>query len=89
MVFPERPDFADVAELNTRDSGFYAVPLTDESVAEALWEVDRYPALRSQWISQPLWSTVSFGVVHSPTRDPDTFDARQMAAYLDYRARNG
>lgn len=89
MVFQDRPDFAEVAELNTQSSGYYALPLTDEAVHEALWEIERYPALLSMWTSSPLWSVVSLGAEHPPSRDPDTFDAKQLAAYLDYRARYG
>lgn len=89
MVFEDRPEFAKVDELDTQSSGYYAGPMSDDVMREILWEVERYPALQALWTSAPLWSAVSFGAEHLHGRDPDTFDAQQLAAYLAYRARHG
>ena len=88
---PGAAAFADVDELNTRNSGYYPGPS-----ARMMWLCVRLcgrsstsPALRALWTSLPLWSAVSFGRGALRRGTPDTFDARQMAAYLKYRAEHG
>jgi hypothetical protein len=88
MVFQERPAYAEVGELNTQTSGFYPARL-GPGIDEALWEVEHYPTLRAMWTSSPLHSTVSLGSMHPRVGDIESFGARQMAAYLEYRAEHG
>ena len=91
-MFPDRPAFADVGELNTQGSGIYYERLgaaTDDVVREVLWEVERYPALQAMWTSTPLWSAIGFGPQDPRVGNVAMFDARQQAAYLAWRARHG
>ena len=61
MIFPDAPDLAEIDRLNTQDSGVYYErpgPEMDNALCEALWEVERYPALRALWASTPMRSAV-------------------------------
>ncbi|MFG1920261.1 hypothetical protein [Micromonospora sp. NPDC048898] len=92
MVFPDLPAFTDVGELDTQSSGiYYERPGSgmDDAVREALWEVERYPALQALWTSRPLWSVIGFGSRHPRVGDVGAFDAQQQVAYLEWRARYG
>ncbi|MEO3815258.1 hypothetical protein ABGB21_01350 [Plantactinospora sp. B24E8] len=92
MVFPDLPAFADVGQLNTQSSGVYhrrPGSAMDDVVREALWEVERYPALQAIWTTTPLRSSISFGYPRLRVGNVDAFDAQQRAAYLEWRARYG
>ncbi|WP_203736393.1 hypothetical protein [Catellatospora chokoriensis] len=92
MVFRNRAAFADVGKLNTQGSGVYhgrTGPGMADALREVLWEVEHLPTLQALWRSTPLWSTVSFGLRDPRTRPVENFDARQKAAYDEWRARHG
>ncbi|GAB4052428.1 hypothetical protein [Catellatospora paridis] len=92
MVFRDQAAFADVGELNTQGSGVYhgrRGPAMADALREVLWEVEHLPTLQALWRSTPLWSTVSFGLRGLRSRPVENFDAKQMAAYDDWRARHG
>lgn len=63
MVFADAPALADVAALNTQDSGIYyerpGGPEMAEALREVLWEIEQYPALQALWASTPTRSTVA------------------------------